>query len=51
MLAERILNQYKAKGLVDGTFTFKCMPGTVKDYIKDVVTDTINKSPELSEAD
>ena len=49
ILSESSLSQYKAKGLVDRTFTFKCVPGRVKHYIKDVVTDTINKSPELTQ--
>ena len=47
ILAEKSLSEWKAKGLVDRTFTFKCRPGRVKYSIKKVVSQTINKSPEL----
>lgn len=47
VLAEKSLSQWKAPGLVDRTFTFKCRPGSVKYSIKKVVSDTINKSSEL----
>jgi hypothetical protein len=47
ILAEKSLRQLKAKGLVDGTFTFKCRPGKVNYAIKEVVSDVINKSPKL----
>ena len=49
ILAEKSLSHYKAKGLIDRTFTFKCMPGRVKQSIKSVVSNTINKSPKLIE--
>ena len=47
ILAEKSLNVWKAKGLVDRTFTYQCRPGKVKYSIKKVVSQTINKSPEL----
>lgn len=47
ILAEKSLSEWKAKGLVDRTFTFKCRPGRVRYSIKKVVSQTINKSPEL----
>ena len=47
ILAEKSLSEWKAKGLVDRTFTFKCRPGRVRHSIKKVVSQTINKSPEL----
>ena len=47
ILAEKSLSEWKAKGLVDRTFTFKCRPGKVGYSIKKVVSQTINKSPEL----
>lgn len=47
ILAEKSLSEWKAKGLVDRTFTFKCRPGRVRFSIKKVVSQTINKSPEL----
>jgi hypothetical protein len=47
ILAEKSLSEWKAKGLVDRTFTFKCRPGKVSHSIKKVVSQTINKSPEL----
>ena len=47
MLAERSLNIWKAKGLVDRTFTYQCRPGKVSYSIKKVVSQTINKNPEL----
>lgn len=33
--------------MADRTFTFKCRPGRVRYSIKKVVSETINKSPEL----
>ncbi len=47
ILAEKSLSEWKAKGLVDRTFSFKCRPGRVTYAIKNVVSDTINKNPEL----
>jgi hypothetical protein len=47
LLGEKSLSEWKAKGLVDRTFTFKCRPGRVRYSIKKVVSQTINKSPEL----
>ncbi len=47
ILAEKSLRQLKAKGLVDRTCTMKCRPGKVKYSIKDVVSDVINKAPNL----
>ena len=47
ILAEKSLNVWKAKGLVDRTFTNQCRPGKVNYSIKKVVSQTINKSPEL----
>jgi hypothetical protein len=47
ILAEKSLSEWKAKGLADRTFTFKCRPGRVRHSIKKVVSETINKSPEL----
>ena len=47
ILGEKSLSEWKAKGLVDRTFTFKCRPGKVGYSIKKVVSQTINKSPEL----
>ena len=47
ILAEKSLSEWKAKGLADRTFTFKCRPGRVRYSIKKVVSETINKSPEL----
>ena len=32
---EKSLKEYKAKGLVDRTFSIPCRPGKVKQYIKD----------------
>ena len=46
-LGEKSFSEWKAKGLADRTFTFKCRPGTVKYSIKNVVSQTINKSPHL----
>lgn len=47
ILAEKSLSEWKAKGLVDRTWTFKCRPGKVNYSIKDVVSDTVHKSPKL----
>jgi hypothetical protein len=47
MLAEKSMSQWKAKGLVDRTFTVNCRPGSVKYSIKEVITDTISKDPAL----
>jgi hypothetical protein len=47
LLAEKSLSEWKAKGLVDRTFSHKCRPGKVRYSIKKVVSQTINKSPEL----
>jgi hypothetical protein len=47
ILAEKSLNQLKAKGLVDRTFSFHCRPGKVKYSIKEVVSQNINKTPKL----
>jgi hypothetical protein len=46
ILAEKSLNQSKARGLVDRTFSFHCKPGNVTYSIKDVVSENINKSPQ-----
>ncbi|HET6726646.1 MAG TPA: hypothetical protein VFH19_01310 [Nitrososphaeraceae archaeon] len=51
ILAERSLNQWKAKGLVDRTFTLHCRPGSVKYSIKEVITENINKDPILQKLD
>ena len=48
ILAEKSLSQYKARGLVDRTFTFNCRPGKVKYSIKKVVSRLVNKNPELA---
>ena len=47
ILAEKSLSQWKAKGLVDRTFTLHCRPGSVKYSIKEVITENINKDPIL----
>ena len=47
ILAEKSLKEYKAKGLVDRTFSFSCTPGKVKDSIKEVVSQNVNKNPRL----
>ena len=47
VLAEKSLSVWKAKGLVDRTFTYQCRPGKVNYSIKKVVSQTINKSPHL----
>jgi hypothetical protein len=47
ILAEKSLSHYKAKGLVDRTFSFHCRPGKVKNSIKEVVSENISKSPIL----
>ena len=47
ILAERSLSEYKAKGLLDRTFSFHCRPGNVKYSIKEVVSENINKNPRL----
>jgi hypothetical protein len=47
ILAEKSLSQWKAKGLVDRTFTLQCMPGSVKYSIKEVITENFNKEPIL----
>lgn len=47
ILAEKSLKEYKAKGLVDRTFSIPCRPGKVKQYIKEVVSQNANKSPIL----
>ena len=47
ILAEKSLKEYKAKGLVDRTFSFPCRPGNVKYSIKEVVSLNLNKSPIL----
>ena len=46
ILAEKSLNQSKAKGLIDRTFSFHCKPGNVKYSIKDVASENINKSQQ-----
>lgn len=48
ILAEKSIREWKAKGLVDRTFTNKCRPGRVKYAIKDVVSNIINKSEQYS---
>jgi len=50
ILAEKSLKEYKAKGLVDRTFSFPCRPGKVKYSIKEVVSQNINKSPKLQKS-
>jgi hypothetical protein len=47
ILAEKSMSQWKARGLVDRTFTLNCRPGHVRYSIKEVITDTINKDPNL----
>jgi hypothetical protein len=47
ILAEKSLSKWKAKGLVDRTFTLHCRPGSVKYSIKEVITENINKDPLL----
>jgi hypothetical protein len=47
ILAEKSIREWKAKGLVDRTFTNKCRPGRVKYAIKDVVSNLINKSEQF----
>lgn len=47
ILAEKLLRQLKAKGLVDRTFTMKCRPGKIKYAIKEVVSQVINKDEKL----
>jgi len=47
ILAEKSLSQWKAKGLVDRTFTLHCRPGSVKYSIKEAITENINKDPIL----
>jgi len=47
ILAEKSLSQWKAKGLVDRTFSLHCRPGSVKYSIKEVITENINKDPIL----
>ncbi|HEY7777166.1 MAG TPA: hypothetical protein VIA09_01380, partial [Nitrososphaeraceae archaeon] len=47
ILAEKSMSQWKAKGLVDRTFTVNCRPGSVRYSIKEVITDTINRDPSL----
>jgi hypothetical protein len=47
ILAEKSLKEYKARGLVDRTFSFPCRPGKVKHSIKEIVSQNINKSPSL----
>lgn len=47
LLGEKSLSEWKAKGLVDRTFSFRCSPGRVRYSIKKVTSETINKSPEL----
>jgi hypothetical protein len=47
ILAEKSLSEWKAKGLSDRTFSFKCRPDRVRYSIKRVVSETINKSPQL----
>ena len=48
ILAEHSLKQYKAKGLVDRTFSIACRPGKVNYSIKNVISRVINKSPKLT---
>ena len=50
ILAEKSLKEYKAKGLVDRTFSFPCRPGKIKYSIKEVVSQNINKSPKLQKS-
>ena len=47
IFAEKSLSEWKAKGLVDRTWSFKCRPGQVKYSIKDVVSDTVHKNTKL----
>jgi len=47
ILAEKSLKEYKAKGLVDRTFSFPLGPGSVKYAIKSVVANTPKKNPRL----
>jgi len=50
ILAEKSLKEYKAKGLVDRTFSFPCRPGKVKHSIKEVVSQNINKRLKLEKS-
>jgi hypothetical protein len=45
ILAEKSLSRWRAKGLVDRTFTLYCRPGFVKYSIKEVITENISKDP------
>jgi hypothetical protein len=47
VLAEKSLSEWKAKGLADRTFTMMCRTGRVRNSIKKVVSQTINKSVVL----
>jgi hypothetical protein len=47
ILAEKSMSEWKAKGLVDRTFSFICRPGKVRYALKNVVSDTIHKSLEF----
>ena len=47
ILAEKSLKEYKAKGLVDRTFSFPLGPGTVNRAIKKVVANKQRKNPVL----
>ncbi len=46
IIAERSIKEWKAKGLVDRTFTLNFKPGEPRHSIKDVVSNRINKSEE-----
>lgn len=47
ILAEKSLKGYKARGLVDRTFSYNCKPGRVKLKIKEVVSENPKKHPVL----
>ena len=49
ILAEKSLSRWKARGLVDRTFTLHCRPGSVNYSIKEVITENINKDPLLQQ--
>jgi len=46
-LSEKSLSQSKSRGLQDRTLSFHCKTGQVQYSIKEVVSETINKNPDL----
>jgi len=49
ILSEKSLSQSKAKGLQDRTISYHCRTGKVQYSIKEVVSEGINKNPDLQE--